>query len=67
MTILITGGSSGIGLAIAKRFAACGARIYINYHADEDAARQACEVLKDADVVFLKADVTVEAPKASGT
>ena len=57
MTILITGGSSGIGLAVAKRFAAHGAQVYINYHSDESAARHAREALADAYAVFLKADL----------
>jgi enoyl-[acyl-carrier protein] reductase III len=57
MTILVTGGSSGIGLAIAKRFAAAGAQVFVNYHSDEGAARRAREELSDGGAVFIKADL----------
>src|SRR3954454_12959303 len=43
MTICVTGGSSGLGRAIAERFAADGSDVFINYHADDDAAREAAE------------------------
>lgn len=33
---LITGASSGIGEAIARRFAAVGAAVGINYHSQSD-------------------------------
>jgi enoyl-[acyl-carrier protein] reductase III len=36
---LVTGGSRGIGAAIAKRLAACGAHVTINYLHNEEAAR----------------------------
>ena len=38
MAILITGGTKGIGFAIARRFAKPGADIVINYLRDQKAA-----------------------------
>jgi glucose 1-dehydrogenase len=35
---LVTGASSGIGLAIARALAAAGARVAVNYHSDRDSA-----------------------------
>lgn len=37
---LVTGASSGIGLAVARRLAAAGARVAVNYHSDRDAAER---------------------------
>ncbi len=46
MAILITGGTKGIGLAIAKKFAKPGATIVINYLRDEKAAERAVAELR---------------------
>ncbi|MGO4375432.1 SDR family NAD(P)-dependent oxidoreductase, partial [Paenibacillus sp. MCAF20] len=40
MTVLITGGSRGIGAAIAKRFAAEGVNIVIHYLHSHEAANE---------------------------
>lgn len=48
MTILITGGSKGIGRAIAERFAAQGDRVLISYGHDDDAARAAAAAVQRA-------------------
>ena len=41
MTILVTGGTKGIGLAIADYLARAGEPIVLNYHSDDDAAARA--------------------------
>lgn len=52
--ILITGASRGIGAATARRFAAAGDRVFINYRTDKEAA----EVLaKELGGIALCADV----------
>jgi len=48
VTILITGGSRGIGRAIAEEFATDGTDVFINYHADEDAAEAARAAVESA-------------------
>ncbi len=41
MAILITGGTKGIGLAIARRFAKPDTDVFLNFRADSDAAERA--------------------------
>jgi 3-oxoacyl-[acyl-carrier protein] reductase len=57
---LISGGSRGIGRAIAKRFAAAGARISIGYRANKEAADATVAELRaaGADVIATEADVS---------
>jgi 3-oxoacyl-[acyl-carrier protein] reductase len=45
---LVTGGSRGIGRAVAIRLAEAGAVTYINYHRDESAAHQTCRLVTEA-------------------
>ncbi|WP_405137197.1 SDR family NAD(P)-dependent oxidoreductase [Nocardia sp. NBC_01388] len=54
--VLVTGSSSGIGAAVARRFAAGGARIVINSATSADAGRQVAQSLPDA--VYIQADIS---------
>lgn len=48
MTVLVTGGSKGIGRRIAVRLAADGGTAFINYHSDDEAAEEAVEAVETA-------------------
>lgn len=63
-TAIVTGSSRGIGLAVAKRLAAGGMNVAMNYRSDRDAAEKALEeVLSDASegakAMLIRADVSV--------
>ena len=53
-TVLITGGSRGIGAATARRFAAAGYRVAINYNRSE---REALELAEELGGTAVRADV----------
>ena len=57
--VLITGGTRGLGRAIAMDFAKHGARVALSYHHDEASAAETRTVLKEVggDCLILKADV----------
>jgi 3-oxoacyl-[acyl-carrier protein] reductase len=57
---IVTGSSRGIGLAIAKRFAAEGARLVINYVARRDEAEAAVRAIAETggEAIAVQADVS---------
>ena len=62
---LITGGSRGIGAAIAKRLAADGASVAITYAKDANAARELAVGVTGAGVCRAVVQVAGPAPGAS--
>lgn len=58
--VLITGGSKGIGKATALEFAKRGARVGINYRADDNAAEETLKELEGAEHRLFKADISDE-------
>ena len=59
---LVTGGSRGIGRAIAGRLAEAGAQVIISYHADEAAAIETTRAIRNqstVEVTAIRADVSV--------
>jgi enoyl-[acyl-carrier protein] reductase III len=60
VAILITGGSKGIGRAIALRFAKPGNAVFVNYHADDAAAESTAEEVRarGAEPHLIKGDVS---------
>jgi 3-oxoacyl-[acyl-carrier protein] reductase len=63
-SILITGGTRGIGLALCRAFAQKGWNVATCYHQDEEAAQAAKEELSKISPEFLviKGDVSFEEP-----
>ncbi len=56
--VLVTGGSRGIGRAVAMGFAGRGARVAISYRADRSAAEDTVATLAGGPHVMVQADVT---------
>ena len=61
--VLVTGGGSGIGLAICREFAALGANVAIHYHTSRDAAEQLARSIQQNghQSCAISADLTDEA------
>ncbi|MFG2191843.1 SDR family oxidoreductase [Streptomyces sp. NPDC048639] len=59
---VVTGGSRGIGAAVAVRLARTGHRIGIGYERDRDSAEETAAAVRDAgsEAVVVQADTTVE-------
>ncbi len=56
--VLVTGGSRGIGQAISRAFASHGARVAINYLANENAAEVTLKSLHGEGHILVQADIT---------
>jgi enoyl-[acyl-carrier protein] reductase III len=68
MSILVTGGSSGLGRGIAERFARDGNDVFVNYHANDEAAAEAEAAIAERGGTphLIKADIgTVEGVRAT--
>lgn len=59
-TVLVTGGSKGIGKAVVEAMALQGANVIINYSRDETAAQETADLLAKypVKVLTVKADIT---------
>jgi len=66
VAICVTGGSSGIGRAIAEWFARSGTDVFINYHANDDAAQAAAAAVRASGGKphLIKVDLTTPAGAA---
>lgn len=59
---IITGGSKGIGTAIAERFGKEKMKVAVNYHSDEAGAKEAAAIIEKAggQGIAIQADVATE-------
>ena len=59
--MIITGASSGIGLASAKLFASCGAKLALAARSSDKLSEIAEELSSETEVLYVRTDVSVEA------
>ena len=59
---IVTGASSGIGRGIALALGAAGARIIVNYHSHDDAAREVVDAIKTSGVDAIAVSGNVANP-----
>ncbi len=61
-TVLVTGGSRGIGAAIAAQFGKNGYRVIINYNNSQELAERICSDVNESGgrAVAVKGDVTIQ-------
>lgn len=66
-TVLVTGGSKGIGRAVAEAMAGQGANVIVNYGHDENSAEDAVRAIEKhgVKVLAIKADITNQDEVAS--
>jgi len=66
-TIVVTGGSKGIGRAVCIAFAAAGDRVFFNYASDQEGARETEQLAREAGGLAdgSRVDVSAEAEVAS--
>lgn len=59
-TALVTGGSAGIGRAIAATLAGCGARVAVHYNSNREAAEETVRTIRQAggEVELFQGDLT---------
>jgi NAD(P)-dependent dehydrogenase (short-subunit alcohol dehydrogenase family) len=58
MTVMVLGGTRGIGLAISQEFAARGRPVAMVYRSDDDAAKSAAESITKSPTTISRADVS---------
>ena len=59
--VLVTGSSRGLGSALVRSLAACGASVAVHYHTSADAASETADAAREAgapDVTTVQGDVT---------